>query len=141
MRILANYGVKNGSENYQVTFETTGDVPKDQADSVVDELFSMAKRAIERQINPTAKHDEPQSTVVVIPKPSGGNGNGNGKHHDSNSNGNGNGKPHPKDTDVPISPKQKTLIIKLSKQRRRVIEGLNEMSLAEASQTIKELLA
>ena len=136
MRILANYGYKNNGDSYMVSFETSGDVPKEQADSTVDLLFSMAKRAIERQINPTESHGEPQKNSVVIPEPK---KNGNGKHTDSN--GNGNGKPHPKDTGAPISPKQKTLIIKLSKQRRRVIDGLNEMSMASASQTIKELLA
>ncbi len=123
MRILANYGYKTNGDSYMVSFETSGDVPKEQGDSVVDELFSMARRAIERQINPT----EPHKDEVVIPevkKPAGGNG-----------------KPHPKDTGAPISPKQKTLIIKLSKQRKRVIDGLNEMSMAEASSTIKELLA
>ncbi|MBM3253973.1 MAG: hypothetical protein FJZ16_06965, partial [Candidatus Omnitrophica bacterium] len=52
MRILANYGYKNNGDAYSVTFETVGDVPKDKADSTVDELFRMAKAAIERQINP-----------------------------------------------------------------------------------------
>jgi len=134
MRILANYGYKNNGDSYSVTFETTGDVEKKDADSTVDSLFSMARSAIQRQVNGTVNHDEPQKNVVVIPEPK-KNGNGNGKHT------NGNGKPHPKDSGAPISAKQKSLIIKLSKQKRRVIEGLNEMSMASASQTIKELLA
>ena len=138
MRILANYGYKNNGDSYSVTFETTGDVPKDQGDAVVDELFSMARRAIERQVNPTANQGEPHNNDVVIPevkRPDSGNGNG------KPANGNGNGKPHPKDPGAPISPKQKSLIIKLSKQRRRVIDGLNEMSMSSASKVIEELLA
>ncbi len=136
MRILANYGYKNNGDSYSVTFETTGDVPKEQSDVVVDELFSMARRAIERQVNGTANQEGPHKDQVVIPevkKPSGGNGNGKPA--------NGNGKPHPKDPGAPISQKQKSLIIKLSKQKRRVIEGLNDMSMAGASQVIEKLLA
>ena len=55
MRRLANYGYKNNGDSYSVTFETIGDVPKDIADSVVDDLFAMAKAAIERQVNPEIK--------------------------------------------------------------------------------------
>jgi len=147
MRILANYGYKNNGDSYSVTFETTGDVEKKDADSTVDELFSMARRAVERQINGTSSQEAPHKNDVVIPevkRPDSGNGNGgngNGKPANGNGNGNGNGKPHPKDPGAPISPKQKSLIIKLSKQRRRVIDGLNEMSMSSASRVIEELLA
>jgi len=43
MRILANYGYKDNGDTYSVTFETVGDVAKENADAVVDELFRMAK--------------------------------------------------------------------------------------------------
>ena len=138
MRILANYGYKNNGDSYSVTFETMGDVPKDQADGVVDELFSMAKRAIERQVNPSGNQDVSHKDGVVIPEPK-KNGNGNGKH--TNGNGNGNGKPHPKDPEAPISVKQRSLIIKLAKERGQFIEGLSEMNMTEASDVIGELLA
>jgi hypothetical protein len=138
MRILANYGYKNNGDSYSVTFETMGDCPKDQADAVVDELFSMAKRAVERQINGTTTESTPHKEDVVIPEPKkNGNGmNGNGKH-----NGNGNGKPQPKNPGAPISAKQKQLIIKLAKERGQFIENLNEMNMAEASGVIEELMA
>jgi len=49
MRILANYGYKNNGDSYSVTFETTGDVPLEQADKTVDDLFRRAREAIARQ--------------------------------------------------------------------------------------------
>ena len=52
MRILANYGYRTNGDSYSVTFETVGDVPPEQAPQVVDELFRLAKEAIQRQINP-----------------------------------------------------------------------------------------
>ena len=140
MRILANYGYKNNGDSYSVTFETMGDVPKEIADQVVDDLFSMAKRAIERQVSPEIKlDDKPHKEGVVIPEPKKANSNGNGKH--ANGNGNGNGKPVIKDPEAPISSKQKSLIIKLAKERDQFIEGLNDMNMADASATIAELLA
>lgn len=88
MRILANYGYKNNGDTYSVTFETVGDVPKEQADSVVDELFAMAKRAIERQLNPEAAPLEfSPNEEVAIPQPK----------------KNGNGKPQLKDPDAPAT--------------------------------------
>lgn len=139
MRILANYGYKNNGDSYSVTFETVGDVPRDIADSVVDDLFVMAKAAIQRQVNPEIKLDE-KPKEVIIPQPKQANGksnNGNGKHV----NGSGKDKPVMKDPEAPISPKQKQLIIKLAKERGQFIEGLNEMNMADASHVIEELLA
>jgi len=127
MRILANYGYKNNGESYQVSFETMGDVPKEQSDAVVDELFALAKAAIERQLNPTPKEEE-----VVIPAPR-KQSNGNGK--------NGNGKPVMKNPEAPCTVKQKSLIIRLAKEKGDFIEGLNEMSMGEASSIIENLLS
>ena len=62
MRILANYGYKTNGESYSVTFETTGDVPLDKAPQTVDELFKLAKEAIQRQINPQ------QNNEILQPK-------------------------------------------------------------------------
>ena len=140
MRILANYSCRNnGGENFQVTFETSGDTPVEQANAVVDDLFALAKAAIQRQINPAA---QPVATPegVTIPQPvksNNGNGNGNGKY----TNGNGNGKPHPKESEAPISAKQQSLLLKLSKEKGQRIEGLHAMSMSSASEKIKELLA
>ena len=62
MRILANYGYKTNGESYSVTFETTGDVPLDKAPQTVDELFKLAKEAIQRQIN------SQQNNEILQPK-------------------------------------------------------------------------
>ena len=139
MRILANYGYKNNGDSYSVTFETLGDVPRDMADSVVDDLFKMAKSAIQRQINPEIRiDDKPHKEDVVIPDPKQTNGktvSGNGKH------ANGNGKPAMKDPEAPITQKQKSLIIKLAKERDQFIEGLSTMNMQDASHVIEDLLA
>ncbi len=118
MRILANYGYKNNGDSYSVTFETIGDVPKEQSDAVVDELFGLAKKAIERQLNPKPKED-------VVPEPR----------------KNGNGKPVIKDPSAPISPKQKNLIIRLAKERGEFIDNLNDMTMQQASDIIVGLMA
>jgi hypothetical protein len=145
MRILANYGYKNNGDTYSVTFETMGDVPKDQADAMVDELFALAKGAIERQISgqagPVKEHEE-----IPIPKPIPSeqpqdkkNGNdrpeGSGLASDSQSH-----KPKLKDPDAPATRKQKSFIAKLAKERGQFIENLNSLTMQEASQVIDELM-
>jgi hypothetical protein len=126
MRILANYGYKNNGDTYSVTFETVGDVPKEQADSVVDDLFRMAKAAIQRQLNPEADPLEfPPKEEVTVPQPK----------------KNGNGKPQLKDPDAPATKKQKNLIIRLAKERGQFIENLNSLTMQQASETIDELMA
>ena len=54
MRILANRTHKYNGDSYSVTFETMGDVPLDQVDQTVDDLFTKAQKAIERQIEEKA---------------------------------------------------------------------------------------
>jgi len=128
MRILANYGYKNNGDTYSVTFETVGDVPKEKAETVVDELFALAKAAIQRQLNPdTDPLDFPpkEKEEVPIPKPK----------------KNGNGKPQLKDPTAPATGKQKSLIIRLAKERGQFIEGLNNLTMQEASEKIDELMA
>lgn len=132
MRILANYGYKNNGDTYSVTFETIGDVPKEHADSVVDELFTMAKRAIERQLNPEAKPIKPapkDKEEVAIPEP---------VYPDQCR---GKNKPQIKEPLAPATPKQKSFIARLAKEKGQFIENLNSLTMAEASQTIDELMA
>jgi len=130
VRILANYGYKTNGDSYSVSMETLGDCPKEQVDATVDLLFAMAKSAIQRQINPEIKVDE-KPKEVVIPQPSQANG----------KTGNGNGKPVLKDPKAPISAKQKSLIIKLAKEKGEFIKGLGGMNMADASHVIEELLS
>lgn len=121
MRLLANYSYKDQVSSYMVSMETMGDVPREQAGSVVDDLFRMAKEAIQRQIHPEITLDDPMKT-------------GNGK------NGNGNGKPVIKDPSLPITAKQKQTIIRLARERGDFIDGLDVMTMGEASKIIGDLL-
>lgn len=150
MRILANYGYRTNGDTYSVTFETMGDVPKENADATVDELFRLAKAAIERQINPDSDPLEfppacpehgrgKEKNGVTIPQPNKkqagiGNGNGSASHA-------ANGKPQIKDPDAPASGKQKSLIIRLAKERGQFIQGLNNFTMQGASEKIDELMA
>ena len=127
MRILANYGYKNNGDSYSVTFETVGDVPKAHTDRVVDELFLRAKKAIERQVKCKVKKEEP---AVDIDDP-----------FDFPPKVNGNSKPQLKDPEAPATPKQKSLIIRLAKEKGQFIENLNSYTMEMASQKIEELMA
>ena len=70
MRILANYGYKANGDMYSVTFETMGDVPAAQASQTVDELFRLAKEAVQRQLAGAGTNVSPQpATTVTIPSP------------------------------------------------------------------------
>ena len=76
MRLLANYGCRSGAESFNVTMEMYGDVDKEQVGPVVDNLFTLAKAAVQRQIN----SETAPVKKAVAPQPSKGNGgNGNGK--------------------------------------------------------------
>lgn len=137
MRILANYGYKNNGDTYSVTFETVGDVQKERADVVVDELFAMAKAAIERQVNPAADPLEfpprEEKGKITIPQPT--------RPEQSRREENGNGKPQLKDPTAPATKKQKSLIIRLAKERGQFIENLNSLTMQQASETIDDLMA
>ena len=77
MRILANFSSKVNGESFSVTFETMGDVPKDQADFVVDDLFAKARAAVERQqVKPEVS---PETAKPKIDNGSNGGNGGNGK--------------------------------------------------------------
>jgi len=134
MRILANYGCRTNGENFSVTFETFGDVPREQTDSVVDSLFILAKAAVQRQINPEG--------IPEVAKPKTGNG-GNG-----GSGGNG------KLDRTPATKKQQWKLGSLMEglnpdiQRGifksflgREVEAYSELNKGEASLVIEHLLA
>ena len=130
MRILANYGYKTNGDTFSVTFETMGDVPADKATSTVDELFRLAKDAVQRQVSgaghPPA-HAAPET--VPVPRPVG------------RTNGSSRSKPVIKDPSLPASPKQLQLIRGLAKQKGVWLEGLEDLTKGEASQKIDELMA
>lgn len=79
MRILANYGFKSNGDSYSVTFETTGDVRMEKAPETVDNLFKLAKEAIQRQVESTEKAPVPGNLPVEEKKETGSNGNGKAK--------------------------------------------------------------
>ena len=113
MRILANYGCKTNGESYSVTFETMGDVNNGKAETVIDELFALAKGAIQRQIEGQAPGPKKEPSQ---------------EHHQKNS-------------DLPASKKQVSLIIRLAKEKGKFIENPSALNMAEASQVIEELMA
>jgi len=113
MRILANYGCKTDGESYSVTFETMGDVGKENAEATVDELFGLAREAVRRQIE--GKTSGPKKETSQ--------------------------EPQPKNPAVPATKKQVNLIIKLAKEKGKFVENPSSLTVAEASQTIEELMA
>jgi hypothetical protein len=113
MRILANYGCKTDGESYSVSFETMGDVGKDKAETVIDELFALAKEAVKRQIE--GKAAAPKKEIST--------------------------EPQIKNPDVPATSKQKSLITKLAKKKGKFIKNLDSLTVAQASKTIEELMA
>lgn len=132
MRILANYSCKSNGNGYSVTFETLGDVPREQADSTVDELFSLAKEAVKRQIfngaeqqKETLVEDEEAPSRVLNRKPK-----------------QKNNLRRIKDPDAPATEKQIRLIERLS-QIKGIELNVDPPSLtkAEASETIDQLLS
>ena len=113
MRILANYGCKTNGESYSVTFETMGDVGKENAEATVDELFGLAREAVRRQIE--GKFSEPKKENPQ--------------------------EPQLKNPDTLASKKQVSLIIKLAKEKGKFIKDPGSLTMAAARQTIEELIA
>lgn len=141
MRILANYGYKNNGDSYSVTFETMGDVAQEHVESTVDELFRLAKSAIDRQMSgaktSSANVTHKENESIVIPEPrKNGRPEGRGLASDSQSQ-----KHQLKDPDAPATNKQKSFIARLAKEKGTFIDNLNSLTMAEASQTIGELMA
>ncbi len=113
MRILANYGCKTNGESYSVTFEAMGDVNKEKAETVIDDLFALAKEAIQRQVK--GKSPEPKKETSQ--------------------------EPQLKNPNAPATQKQVKLIIKLAKEKGQFVENPSSLTVAEASRTIEELMA
>ena len=142
MRILANYGYKTNGDAYTVTFETMGDVPTNQAPQAVDELFRLAKEAVQRQLVGAHTPPKPQpSTGVTIPQPLQSrverppvavpptHADGNGR------------KPQIKDPGLPATRKQIGLLKRLARQKGKRIEDFTDLTMGEASAKIDELMA
>lgn len=113
MRILANYGHRTNGDSYSVTFETTGDVRPEQSEETVDELFRLAKQAVERQVNEKAMEFPPKEEKVVVPRVA-----SNGDH---------------------ATDKQKAFLRKLQAGERKGI-NIDTISKEDASKAIKELM-
>ena len=126
MRILANYGHKTNGESFNVTFETTGDVPMEKSEETIDMLFKRAREAVQRQIDIGEGIEALPSNEVTIPKPK---------------TNNGNGKLQVKDPGSPLTGKQKSLICRLAREHNRFIENVDDLSKGEASELIGELMA
>lgn len=134
MRILANYGYKANGEMYSVTFETVGDVPTEHAPQAVDDLFRLAKEAVQRQLTSAAAQLQPQTAEgvtipqpKVTPRPVPAFGNGR--------------KPTIKDPALPATPKQLSLLKRLAREKSQWIEDLTNLTMGEASAKIDELRA
>ena len=132
MRILANYGYKTNGDTYSVTFETIGDVPAAQAPQTVDELFRLAKEAVQRQLAGTGVTTSPQpATTVTVPQPTvtlqpvGANGK----------------RPQIKQPGLPATTKQLGLLRKLAQERGQALPDLTDLTMGEASSRINTLLA
>ena len=151
MRILANFGSKTNGDMYSVTFETMGDVPTEHAPQAVDELFRLAKDAVQRQLRGTASvtpSTEGQPTGVTIPQPVANrverpaptpppthlNG-----AAPTRAGVNGKGKPQIKDPGLPATFKQINLLKRLAHEKRRWIADLTDLTMGEASAKIDEL--
>ncbi len=133
MRILANYGVKTNGDSHTVTFETTGDVPAEKAPATADELFRLAKEAIQRQVAEvkSASSDSPTHEESGTPShlPA------------ANGNGAGNGSPERRDPSIFASAKQIRLLKSLSRETGMWVGGIDQMTKVEASRRINELMA
>ena len=142
MRILANYGYKSNGDMYSVTFETVGDVPTNQAPQAVDELFRLAKEAVQRQLVGAHTLAKPQpSTEVTIPQPVQSRVEGPTVTVPmTHVNGNGR-KPHIKDPSLPATSKQLGLLRRLAQLKGQVVEDLTDLTMGEASAKIDELMA
>lgn len=132
MRILANYGYKANGDMYSVTFETMGDVPSAHAPQAVDELFRLAKEAVQRQLAGIKPSPQPATTVTVpqpVATPPAAPANGNGR------------KPQIKDPTLPATSKQLGLLRRLARQKGKRFDDFTDLTMGEASGKIEELMA
>ena len=143
MRILANYGYRSNGDSYSVTFETVGDVPREQANATVDELFRLAREAVKRQVNGAPQSHHP--TGVTVPRPKGeaaaaGNPNPDANGNESGNNG-GKNRPAIKDPSRPATPKQVALVKRLAREKGVRLPELTDLKMGEASAEIDALRA
>jgi hypothetical protein len=115
MRILANYGSRENGSSYNVTFETTGDVKMEQAEETVDELFRLAREAVQRQMEGKDLEFPPKDDRVTIPRVA--------------SNGNG----------AQATQKQRAFLRKLNAGERKGVD-VDSLTKQEASSLISELM-
>ena len=125
MRVLANYGHRANGDSYNVTFESTGDQKMENAEQIIDELFRLAKEAVQRQLD--KDFEFPPKDEVIVPEPK--------------KIINGNGKPRIKDPSSPISPKQRSLIIRLAKEKGEYIKEVDRLTKQAASNVIEKLMS
>ena len=137
MRILANYGAKANGDSYSITFETIGDVPAAQAPATVDELFRLAREAVQRQIG---NSHAPAVPAVEDPAPVSRSGQSRAEGSVARTSGGGR-KPVIKDPFQPVSSKQLRLLRQLAQQKGAWVEGLEDLTMGEASEKIDELMA
>ena len=150
MRILANYGYKANGDMYSVTFETMGDVPSTQAPQAVDELFRLAKEAVQRQLAGVKPSAQP-ATTVTVPQPALSRVEGpvatppatpaNGLSAVPTAQAGNGRRPQIKDPTLPATPKQLGLLRRLSRQKGRRFDDFTDMTMGEASTKIEELMA
>lgn len=119
MRILANFSQKCNGDSYSVTFEQTGDVPMESAEETIDELFRLAREAVQRQIDgalplKVTGAQVPEAEAAMPRVAASRNGSG-------------------------ATDKQKAFLKKLHADKRKGV-NIEVLSKAEASQIIKELM-
>lgn len=149
MRILANYGYKNNGDSYSVTFETTGDVPIEKASSTVDDLFKLAKEAIQRQIGSSDNGIDP---FADFPE------NNNEKHYhqekDEKTRSNDTNENNGKNNNAKITLNQKKFLYRLLLTNKKLsgeeateflkkelkIQYVNSISYSQADAFIKKIL-
>jgi len=140
MRILANYGYKTNGDSYSVTFETIGDVPAAHAPQTVDDLFRLAKDAVQRQVAGAGHLATPQPTPrVTIPQPALSRVEGPvTSAHPAPTNGK---KPQIKEPGLPASSKQLGLLRRLAREKGQALPYLTDLTMGEASVHIEQLMA
>ena len=109
-------------------------MPTAQAPQAVDELFRLAKEAVQRQLaGPSTKVSSQPTTPVTVPQP-------HVVQLPVQVNGNGR-KPQIRQPGLPATSKQLGLIRRLATLKGREIEDFTDMTKGEASSKIEELMA
>ena len=67
MKITANYAYRNNCDSYSVTMDL-GDVPMGQADITVDDLLTLGREAIQRQLDAQPKVGNCNCNAPITPR-------------------------------------------------------------------------